>query len=98
MPDSGFSDLSSALSKLLDRVGEGQPLKLSVSVSDADEVAAFKAEIYDLHQQLATLDASLKRAEFTARCNSIICMRVVDWCRENRIQIPRSLYKGLDEF
>lgn len=98
MPDYGFSELSSALSKLLDRVGEGQPLKLSVSVSDAEEVVALKSEIYDLRQQLSSLDASLKRAEFTARCNSIICMRVVDWCRENRIAVPRSLYKGLDEF
>lgn len=98
MPGYDLSDLSSALSKLLDRVGEGQPIKLSVALSDAEEVASLKAEIYDLRQQLAALDASLKRAEFTARCNSIICMRVVDWCRENRIQIPRSLYKGLDEF
>lgn len=98
MADSGLYELSLALSRFLDRVGGGEPLSLSVSLSDANEVSELRARVAALQDALDAKDAAFRRAEFTARCNSIVCLRVVDWCRENGIIIPRSLYKGLDEF
>lgn len=98
MHDSGLYELSLALSNLLDRVGDGLPINLAVSVSDADEVVSLRARIRELEKENETLIARANRAEFSRRCDAIVCMRVVDWCRENGIVIPRSLYKGLNSF
>lgn len=98
MADSGLYEFSLALSRVLDRVGEGLPINLSVSVSDANEVTALKARVAELEKENDALLVRTNRAEFSHRCDAIICMRVVDWCREQGIRIPRELYKGLNSF
>jgi len=92
-----LSSLLLALSQLVDRAGEGG-FNVNVSLCDAKEVVELKQQLNDLRQENETLLRRVNAAEFQARCDSVICMRVIDFCRDNGIKIPRKLYDGLDSF
>lgn len=92
-----FSSLLPTLSALLDRVGEGG-INVNVALCDAQEVLDLRSRVADLEAANADLLARVNSAEFRARCDSIICMRVVDYARDNGLKIPRKLYDGLGVF
>ena len=92
-----LDELIPALSEALGRLGSG-PLNINVSLCDAEIVADLKARIADLEREREEMLVRYNRAELLARSNSLVCMRVVDWCRENGIKIPRRIYEGIDMF
>lgn len=92
-----LSSLLLALSQLVDRAGEGG-FNVNVSLCDAKEVMELKQQLVDLEKENAALLQRVNAAEFQARCDSVICMRVVDFARDNGLKIPRKLYDGLDSF
>lgn len=97
VPDDLLKSLLSSLSVLTERAGE-RGLTLNVSLCDAQEVVDLKQRVSDLEAEREQLVKRVNAAEFQARCDSIICLRVVDFARDNGLRIPRSLYDGLDKF
>lgn len=92
-----YSSLIPLLSSLIERVGDSG-LHVNVSLTDSQEILDLRQQIQDLQSANSDLIARCNRAEFLARCDSVICMRVVDYARDHGLRIPRKLYDGLDSF
>lgn len=85
-----FSSLIPSLSRLIDRVGEGE-LRVSLAVTDAQEVLELRNRILDLEAENARLSESVRSLEYQYRCECLINMELVDLCRDNGIKIRRPL-------
>lgn len=96
MADSAFSELSSALSQLIGRVGDGLPINLSVSVCDAQEVLDLKQQIEALQSRLSKTEEELNRAEYLYRCEVIVNTELCDLCRSHGIKIRPSMFNRLN--
>lgn len=83
--------LALALSRLLDRVGEG-PLNLAVSVCDAQEVQELKQRVAELQDELERTKVRLNRAEYLHRCEVIINAELCDICRQHGIKVRPSMF------
>lgn len=92
-----LSSLLPALSALLDRVGE-RGVNVNVALCDAQEVLDLKVRVAELESANADLLTRCNAAEFRSRCDAIVCMRVIDFARDNGLKIPRKLYDGLGAF
>lgn len=72
--------------------GQGEPIKLDITLTTSDEVMALRQQVSDLTSQLQDLRAQLNRAEYLFRCETIINTRLADLCRAQRVAVPKSLY------
>lgn len=84
-----------ALETMFSRVEE-RPLKLSIAVSDAQEVIALRAEVTALRGQLQELQARFNHVEFLYCCESVVNQRLLDLCRDAGVRVPRSLFQRPD--
>lgn len=89
---SDFSSLIPALSKVLEGVGNS-PIRLEVALCDADEVKEYKQRVEELEALVEALRADYNRVEFKYRCECTINYRLHDFCREQGVQVPNSLFK-----
>lgn len=79
-----------ALSRLLDKAGEGS-LQVNLSVTDSQEVLDLRDQITQLHAEIAQLKERNRSLEYDYRCEVVINMELVDLCRNNGIKIRRPL-------
>lgn len=90
MPD--YSSLLPALSKLLDRVGNS-PIELSVSLCDSKELAEARSRVEELEALVEKLRADYNALEYKYRCEVLISLKLTDFCREQRVEIPAAIFK-----
>ena len=79
---------------LLELLSSGS-LKLSVTLTRSEEVAALQDRVRALEAQLAAYEARTIRAEnlfsYEARLNN----QLIDLCRESGVSVPSHILKGL---
>lgn len=90
-PLSDFSSLVPALSKLIEGVGNA-PIRLSVSLCDAEEIKEYKDRITELECELERLRANFNRSEYLFRCESLYNARLLDFIREHGLNVPSTLF------
>lgn len=95
MPDS-LSLLSALLSSLETDQAGGPALTLNIRLTPSEEVQSLKEQVQTLTQQIDTLKAQANRAEFLYRCETLINLEITDYCKEQGIILPRSLFKHPD--
>lgn len=71
--------------------GEGTPLKVAVSLTASDEVAALRAQVADLTAELAQLRADYNKVEFRYRCEVLLNFQLQDLMRAAGVPFPRRL-------
>lgn len=89
---SDFSMLVPVLSDLLERAGHS-PIRLEVALCDSDELREYKDKCLELEAEIERLKTEYHRTEYLFRCESIVNMRLTDFCREHHLEIPNSLFK-----
>lgn len=67
------------------------PLKLEVSLTPSDEVQQLRRQLSDITSRLSELEVQFNRAEYLYRCETIINLRLQDFCREHGLKVPRHL-------
>lgn len=67
------------------------PLKLEVSLTPSDEVQQLRQQVSDITSRLSELEAQFNRTEYLYRCETIINLRLQDFCREHGLKVPRHL-------
>ena len=67
------------------------PLKLEVTVTSSDEVQDLRRQLSDLASQLQDLKDQVNRVEYLYRCETIINLKLTDYCRAHGLKIPRHL-------
>ncbi len=72
--------------------GQGESLKLDITLTTSDEVLALRQQVSDLTSQIQELRAQLNRAEYLYRCETVINTRLVDLCRDHSVPVPKQLY------
>lgn len=82
--------LSSALLGLL-TAGEGSPLKVEVSLTPSDEVAALRARVAALEGELAALQQTYNVVEFRYRCEVLLNLQLQDFMTAAGLRFPRRL-------
>lgn len=87
-----FTSLVPALSKVLDRVGEGR-LELSVSVCDTVEVQVLKNRVRLLESELEVEKAIRIRAENLFADESYLNNLLIDLCREQGVEVPKYMFR-----
>lgn len=85
-----FSSLIPSLSHLIDRVGKGE-LRISLAVTDAQEVIDLRDQILALNEELAVMRERNRVLEYDYRCEVIVNMELQDLLRANGIKIRRPL-------
>lgn len=91
--ESDFSALIPALSKLLEGVGTS-PIRLSVSLCDAEEIKEYKDRVEKLVRENAKLREDYNRAEYLFRCETLYNTRLLDFIRDHGLNVPASLFKS----
>lgn len=72
--------------------GQGESLKLDITLTTSDEVLALRQHVSELTSQLQDVRAQLNRAEYLYRCETVINTRLVDLCRSQGVVVPKQLY------
>lgn len=85
-----FSSLIPSLSHLIDRVGKGE-LRISLAVTDAQEVIDLRDQIAALQAELAGLRERCRSLEYDYRCEVIVNMELQDLLKANRISYRSAL-------
>lgn len=85
-----FSSLIPSLSRLIDRVGEGE-LRVSLAVTDAQEVLELRDRILDLEAENARLSESVRSLEYQYRCEVVVNMELTDLLRAHKIKFRSAL-------
>lgn len=67
------------------------PLRLEVSLTPSDEVQQLRQQLSDISLRLAELESQFNRTEYLYRCETIINLRLQDYCREHGLKVPRHL-------
>lgn len=83
-----YGSLVPALSKALERVGEGS-VSLSVCLTDSQEVIALREEVEALKASLEAERALRIRAENLFADESYLNNELIDLCREHNVPVPR---------
>lgn len=68
------------------------PLRVEVSLTPSDEVQALRQQLSEASLQLKELEQRVNRAEYLYRCETIINLRLTDYCRAHGFQVPRHLF------
>lgn len=89
---SSLSLLAPALSKALERVGEGT-IQLSVSLRDDDEVQSLRSQIRVLESELEAERAIRIRAENKFADESYINNALIDLIRDYGVPVPGHLFR-----
>lgn len=90
-PDHTSQPLSLPLSLM---VGEGGiPLKLEVVVTTSDEVLSLRARVAESEATIDGLRSEYNRLEYLYRCESIINQKLIDRCREMKVDV-RDITRG----
>lgn len=63
-----------------------------MSVTPSDVVQQFREQVIALQAQIDLLQSQVHRVEYLYSCESVINNRLIDWCKEQGINPPRSLY------
>ena len=71
---------------------QSQPIRLSVEISDAREIAELKAQISSLTDQIEHLQQRSNNMEYLYMFERGVNSRLVQLLRDNRIRIPRELF------
>lgn len=86
-PDHGLSSLFFGIPSPA-WFGEGMPpLKVEVSLTPSDEVVKLREEVSQLQIMLDGLRSDYNRLEYLYRCESIINQRLIDRCRELKVDV-----------
>lgn len=91
MAPDDLSVLSLALSRFLDRVGEG-PINLSVSLCEAAIVQDLRQQVIALEARLDELTKRYDHTEFLYRCEVSVNMQLLDLCKEHGITVRPALF------
>lgn len=83
-------DFFSALSRLLDRAGEGS-FQLHVSLEEAPVVRELRSQVSDLEAQVERLQSELNRLEYLYRCETLVNCELTDLCRAHGIRVRPSM-------
>ena len=83
-------DFLTALSRLLDRAGEGS-FQLNVSLEEAAVVRQLRSQVSDLEAQVERLQGELNRLEYLYRCETLVNCELTDLCRAHKIRIRPSM-------
>lgn len=75
--------------------GEGAPPKIEIIVTNSDEVKDLRERNELLNKDLLRLQADLKRTEWKYACECNLRMQICDWCREQKISIPKRFFDSL---
>lgn len=71
----------------------GIPLKVEVILTTSDEVQALRQQVSDLTLQLAQLQERYNRTEYLYRCETLINLHIVDYCKACGVPIPKRLFQ-----
>lgn len=91
-PDHDFSSFFSLLPSSVEGEG-GTPLRLEVVVTTSDEVLSLRARVKELEEVIEGLRSEYNRIEYLYRCESIINQRLIDRCREVKVNV-RDILRG----
>ena len=83
-------DFLSALSRLLDGVGEGS-FRLHVSLEEAPVVRQLRSQVSDLQAEVDRLQSELNRLEYLYRCETLVNCELTDLCRAHKIKVRPSM-------
>lgn len=67
------------------------PLRVDVSLTPSDEVQQLRQQVSDITLRLSELETQFNRTEYLYRCETIINLRLQDFCREHGLKVPRQL-------
>lgn len=67
------------------------PLRVDVSLTPSDEVQQLRQQVSDITLRLSELETQFNRTEYLYRCETIINLRLQDFCREHGLKVPRHL-------
>lgn len=67
------------------------PLKVEVSLTPSDEVQQLRTRVDELSAAVQELKVQFDRTEYLYRCETIINLRLQDFCREHGLKVPRHL-------
>lgn len=67
------------------------PLKLDVTVTASDEVQQLRGQLSELASQVRDLRVQVDRVEYLYRCETLINLKLTDYCRVHGLQVPRQL-------
>lgn len=71
---------------------QSQPIRLSVEVSDAREIAELKAKISSLIMEVEDLEQRSNNMEYLYIFERGVNSRLIQLLRDHRIKIPRELF------
>lgn len=86
------SDSAGILSSLLDLLAGGS-LSVNIILTDSKEVIALRDEVQQLREDYQRLLEDYNRTEFRFRCESIISQRLLDYCREQDVVVPKAMFQ-----
>ena len=67
------------------------PLRLHVYLSPSDELTQLRREADELRSKLQRHTDELRQAEFRYGCEVTINNRILDFCKQNGIVLPKDL-------
>lgn len=67
------------------------PLRLHVYLSPSDELTELRREVDELRSKHQRSVDDLRQAEFRYACEVTINNRILDFCRQNGIALPKDL-------
>lgn len=85
-------DLTDSINSLVSQLASGN-LRVNIMLADSEEVIALKDEIRKLRLDYQRLQEDFNRTEYRYRCESIISQRLLDFCREQRVAVPREMFQ-----
>lgn len=84
-------------SNLLSLVGGGSPLQVEVILTDSNMVQSLRQQLTQLQAEHDRLRDSFAHTEYKYRCEVLVNMQIMDYCKDKGIKIPRRLLRVAEE-
>lgn len=89
-------DLTGSLGALVEQLASGS-LSVNIMLTDSKEVIALRNEVQQLRDDYERLLEAYNRTEYRFRCESIISQRLLDFCREQHVAVPKVMFQIKDD-
>ena len=80
------------MSELVELLSSGS-LKVSVVLTPSEDVIALQERVRALEAQISTYKERAVRAEHLYASECIISSRLLDFCRDSGVSVPKSLFR-----
>ena len=78
-------------------VGGGSPLQVEVILTDSNMVQSLRQQLTQLEEEHDRLRDNFRLVEYRYRCEVLINMQIVDYCKTKGIKLPRRLMQVPEE-